>query len=120
MAAIQYGTKQGDAFKQSIQSLAKMVKEIDGTIEGTTGNQVVANTVKEIMGKELTQADKNKLEGLKTSDDPIDQDTYTAYQYIKRLHNNMKVLGKAKPTQFVYGKNDFNSLIQKTKTQHRM
>jgi len=115
MAAIQYGTKQGDAFKQSIQSLAKMVKDVDGTIEGTTSNQVVANTVKDIMKNKLTQADKTKLEALKTSDDPIDQETYTSYQYIKSLHNNMKVLGKAKPTQFVYGKNDFNSLIQKDK-----
>ena len=63
MAAIQYGTKQGDAFKQSIQSLAKMVKDVDGTIEGTTGNQVVANTVKDIMKNKIKTIER-KLRNL--------------------------------------------------------
>ena len=110
MAGLVYGSRKGDDFKGKINSLAQMIKDVDGTIGDANENKVLAETVKDVM-KEI-KGNEDKYLALGDSKDPKDQKAYTSYRYIKSLHNQMSLLGKSNDSRYTYGKVDLSSFAK--------
>ena len=113
MAGLIYGSKDGDAFKAKITSLAEAFEKIDGTVGEANQNKVLREEVKLVM-ENLKPNEKAKYLELANSPDPEDQKAFQSYKYIEGLYRNMSMMGGSdKVKKYQFGNTDLSYITGK-------